>query len=185
MSINMCKQYTCSCEFILMLIMFTYKFIIIMLICYFTINLLRQTCLLISSKGRGVNPASWPNSPIGLWPWPHNHPHICWLASSLCLLSTSKLVCGERFGALWLPSHHPGGCCTLVVDEEIPPYQVKCFECLEMRYGLACQWTTDLCINCRSIWKQVMEIYCQLRSRLYWWHAHENRMRLIAQLYYI
>ncbi len=33
------------------------------------------------------------NSPIGLWPsWPPNHPHICWLASSLCLLSTSKLV---------------------------------------------------------------------------------------------
>ncbi len=29
----MCKQYTCSCEFILMLITFTYKFIIIMLIC--------------------------------------------------------------------------------------------------------------------------------------------------------
>ncbi len=25
---------------------------------------------------RGVTPASWPNSPIGLWPsWPLNHPH--------------------------------------------------------------------------------------------------------------
>ncbi len=46
---------------------------------------------------------------------------IYWLASSLCLLSTNKLVCGERSGALWLPSHHPGGCCTLVVDEETPP----------------------------------------------------------------
>ncbi len=34
---------------------------------------------------------------------------------------TSKLVCGGRSGAIWLPSHHPGGCCTLVVDEEIPP----------------------------------------------------------------
>ncbi len=46
----MCKQYTCSCELILMLITFTYKFIIIiMLICYVTIKLLRQTCLLISS----------------------------------------------------------------------------------------------------------------------------------------
>ncbi len=31
----------------------------------------------------------------------------------------NKLVCGGRSGALWLPSHHPGGCCTLVVDEEI------------------------------------------------------------------
>ncbi len=29
-------------------------------------------------------------------------------------------VCGERTGAvvLWLPSHHPSGCCTLVVVEE-------------------------------------------------------------------
>ncbi len=26
-----------------------------------------------------------------------------------CLLFTSKLVCGGRSGALWLPSHHPGG----------------------------------------------------------------------------
>ncbi len=38
-----------------------------------------------------------------------------------------------------------------------------------------------LCINCGSIWKQVMEIYCQLRNRLYWRDAHENRMWLIAQ----
>ncbi len=43
-------------------------------------------------------------------------------------------VGGGRSGALWLPSHHPGGCCTLVVDEEIPPYYVKRFECLEKRY---------------------------------------------------
>ncbi len=62
------------------------------------------------------------NLPIGLWPsWPPNHPHICWLASSLCLLSTSKLMCGGCSDTLWLPSHHPGRCCTLVVDEEIPP----------------------------------------------------------------
>ncbi len=25
------------------------------------------------------------------------------------------------------------------------------------QYCLACQWTTTLCINCRSIWKQVMQ----------------------------
>ncbi len=32
-------------------------------------------------------------------------------------------MCGERTGAvvLWLPSHHPSGCCTLVVVEERPP----------------------------------------------------------------
>ncbi len=46
---------------------------------------------------------------------------IHWLASSLCLLSTNKRVYGGRSGALWLPLHHPGGCCTLVVDEEIAP----------------------------------------------------------------
>ncbi len=50
---------------------------------------------------------------------------IYWLASSLCLLSTNKLVCGGCSGALWLPSHHPGGCCTLVVDEEIAPLLCK------------------------------------------------------------
>ncbi len=44
-----------------------------------------------------------------------------WLASSLWLLSTSKLVCEACSGAIWLPSHHPGGCCTLVVVEEPPP----------------------------------------------------------------
>ncbi len=50
---------------------------------------------------------------------------IHWLASSLCLLSTNKLVCGGCSGALWLPSHHPGGCCSLVVDEEIAPLLCK------------------------------------------------------------
>ncbi len=41
-------------------------------------------------------------------------------ASSLLLLSTNKLVCVGRSGTLWLLSHHPSGCCTLVVFEEIP-----------------------------------------------------------------
>ncbi len=61
---------------------------------------------------------------------------IHWLASSLCLLSTSKLVCGGLFGTIWLPSHHPGGCCTLVVDEETecPPFYVKRFEYPEKHY---------------------------------------------------
>ncbi len=30
-------------------------------------------------------------------------------------------MCGGCSGALWLPLHHPDGCCTLVVDEEISP----------------------------------------------------------------
>ncbi len=72
-----------------------------------------------SNKSRSVTPASWSNSPIGLCPssWPPNHPNIYWLASSLFLLSTNKLVCGGHSGAIWLPSHHPGR-----------------FECPEKRY---------------------------------------------------
>ncbi len=59
-----------------------------------------------------------------------------WLASSLCLLSTNKLVCGGRSGTIWLLSYHPGYCgyCTLVVVEEIPHLHVKCFEYPEKRY---------------------------------------------------
>ncbi len=33
-----------------------------------------------------------------------------------------KLVCGGRSGAIWLPSHHLGKCCTLVVVEEMPSF---------------------------------------------------------------
>ncbi len=43
-------------------------------------------------------------------------------------------MCGGRSGAIWLPLHHPGGCCTLVVDEEIPPFYVKRFEYPEKCY---------------------------------------------------
>ncbi len=43
-------------------------------------------------------------------------------------------MCGGRSGAIWLPSHHPGGCCTLLVDEAIPPFYVKRFEYPEKRY---------------------------------------------------
>ncbi len=88
-----------------------------------------------SKKSRGVTPASWPNSPIDLWPsWPPNHPHTL-IGFITRLFSTNKLVCGGRSGAIWLPSHHhPGGCCTLVVDEEIPPFYVKRFEYPEKHY---------------------------------------------------
>ncbi len=34
-------------------------------------------------------------------------------------------MCGGHSGAKWLPSHHPGGCCTLVLDEEISPLLSK------------------------------------------------------------
>ncbi len=61
-------------------------------------------------------------------------PYTDWLHHFIGLISTNKLVCGGRSGAQWLPSHHPSGCCTLVVDEEIPPYYVKCFEYPEKRY---------------------------------------------------
>ncbi len=50
---------------------------------------------------------------------------------------------------------------------------------------LACRWTTALCSNCRSIWKQVMEIYHKSRTRLYWRDVHDNRIRLIAQPYMV
>ncbi len=47
------------------------------------------------------------------------------------------LVCGEHTGAvvLWQPSHHPGGCCTLVVVEERPPtWFIKRFGCTTIHY---------------------------------------------------
>ncbi len=61
--------------------------------------------------------------------WPPNHPHTL-IASSLCLLSTNKMV---HSGATWLPSHHPGGHCTLVDPLDPPPPHVKLFECQEKR----------------------------------------------------
>ncbi len=86
-----------------------------------------------SKKSRGITQASWPNFPIGLWPsWPSNHPHIYWLASSLV---SSPPVSWSVVGVLaqWLPSHHPDGFCTLVVDE-ITPFYVKRFEYPEKHY---------------------------------------------------
>ncbi len=67
----------------------------------------------------------WPRHPGPIPPLASDHHDLLiipihWLASSLCLLSTCKLVWGGgRSGALWLPSHPSGGC-TLVVDEKIP-----------------------------------------------------------------
>ncbi len=82
-----------------------------------------------------------PSKKVNFEPWPLATDHhglliipIHWLVSSLCLLSTSKLVCGGRSGIIWLLSHLPGGCCTLVVDEEITPDNVERFQCLENCY---------------------------------------------------
>ncbi|XP_067297805.1 multiple PDZ domain protein [Pseudorasbora parva] len=45
-----------------------------------------------------------------------------------------QLMCVGRSGVVWLPLHHPGGFCTLVVVEEIHPFHVKHFECPEKHY---------------------------------------------------
>ncbi len=94
-----------------------------------------------SKKSRGVTPASWIKMPsrgqISSLTSDHHGLliiHIHRLASSLCLLSTNKLVCDGRSGAIWLPWHPLGGCCTLVVVEEIPPFYVKRLEYPEKRY---------------------------------------------------
>ncbi len=52
------------------------------------------------------------------------------------------LVCGEHTGAvvLWQPSHHPSGCCTLVVVKEGPPHMiVKHFGCTSIHIKRAIQ----------------------------------------------
>ncbi len=72
-------------------------------------------------KSRGCNPgilAKFPHHGLLIIP-------IHRLALFLCLLSINKLVCGGSSGTLWLPSHHPGGCCTLMVVEEITPLLCK------------------------------------------------------------
>ncbi len=60
-----------------------------------------------------------------------------WLHHSVSSPPVSWCVCvcvgGGCSGAIWLSSHHPGGCCTLVVVEEMPP-SVKRFECLKALY---------------------------------------------------
>ncbi len=51
----------------------------------------------------------WPQHPGQIRPLASDHHGLLiipihWLASSLSLLSTNKLVCGGRSGAIWLPS---------------------------------------------------------------------------------
>ncbi len=73
-------------------------------------------------KSRGVTLVFWPNSPH--WPlstMAPNNPHtLDWLYYDSLY---SPPVAGERTGAvvLWQPSHHPSGCCTLVVVEKGTP----------------------------------------------------------------
>ncbi len=87
-----------------------------------------------SKKSRGVTLASWPNSPIDLWPsWPPNHPHRLIGFIILSLLHQEAGV----WWALWCNMVavassrlmlHIGGV------EEISPLYVNSFECLEKRY---------------------------------------------------
>jgi len=59
------------------------------------------------------------NLPLDLCPsWPPNHPLVL---IGFITVSINKLMCGWRSDTIWLPSHHPSGCCTLVGVEEIPP----------------------------------------------------------------
>ncbi len=98
------------------------------------------------------------------------------LIGFITLSPLHKLVCGERSGALWLPSHHPGGCCTLVVDEETPPSQCRALWVLrqaEKRYINVMNYyyyyyyivkdslcICSLCYN-RALWDRD-ELRCQL-----------------------
>lgn len=71
---------------------------------------------LILKKNRGITPLS-PSGPFLSWATNNLHPWIGYIT----LLSSPPIA-----GTLWLPSHHPGGCYTLVVVEEIsPPIQCK------------------------------------------------------------
>ncbi len=51
--------------------------------------------------------------------------------------------------------YHPGGCSTLVVDEETPPFHVKCFEYPEIILLII---ITVPVVHCRpsSLWKSLM-----------------------------
>ncbi len=54
------------------------------------------------------------------------------LSSPLVCVGGCVCGCGERTGAvvLWLPSHHPSGCYTLVVvEEQSSDMIVMCFGC--------------------------------------------------------
>ncbi len=85
---------------------------------------------------------------------------IHWLASSLCLLSTSKLVCDGRSGATWLPSHHPGGCYTLVVIEEIPPLLCKALWVPRKALYKFNKLLNSGRISLHSVWKVVIILKC-------------------------
>ncbi len=101
-----------------------------------------------SKKSRGVTPVSWPNFPIGpSQSWPPNHPHT--------LIGFITVFSPPVAGVWWAFWHTmaPGGYCTLVGVEEIPPHTVKRFECLEKHYINATNysvWATFLivCLFC-------------------------------------
>ncbi len=87
-----------------------------------------------SKKRRIVTPASWPNSPTGLWPsWPPNHPHTL-----IGFITVSSLP--VRWCVVGVLVHY--GCRHIIqVDaahwwwmRRYPPYYVKCIEYLEKHY---------------------------------------------------
>ncbi len=75
-----------------------------------------------------------------LWPlWPklasdHHGLLIIPIHLHHCLLSTCSWCVWGVFWSNMAAVASSGGCCTLVVDEEIPPFYVKCFEYPEKLY---------------------------------------------------
>ncbi len=85
-----------------------------------------------SKKSRDVTPASWPNSPIVLWPpRPPNHPHtligfrvssppISWCVVSVLAQYGCRSIIQVDAAHWWWMRRYPA-------------YYLKCFECLEKR----------------------------------------------------
>ncbi len=76
-------------------------------------------------------------------------------------------MCGGRSGAIWLPSHHPRGCCTLVVVEEISPFYVKCFEYPERRYMNEIIYYHNWKNEEREPYQNVLRIFSGVGSKKY------------------
>ncbi len=88
--------YLLICEFILLLITFTYKYIIIMLICYVSIKLLRQTCLLISSNCCVYRAAA--GTFVNDFTWTH---------CASCVFNTARFICMLLLIGLTFLTHPP------------------------------------------------------------------------------
>ncbi len=94
-------------------------------------------CLHHSLSSPPVAGVWWPHTLdwlyLSLLYWPYLWRHdslssppvagVWWEHTLTVFITLSPPVAGGwgRSGAIWLPSHHPGGCCRLVVVEETPP----------------------------------------------------------------